>query len=521
MKKGIWLGFFFFVALVLLGFGTLIVGNIDMFKEPHIYRVHFATVEGLKTGDDIRVEGVGYGKVSDISLDPRGGVMVTLDLSGPIEIYEGYQIYVEAFTVLGGNYISITRGNLKGRKLDTTQVLHGLARPSALSEVGQIAQDNRETIHELLTNLKDVTAAIKDGKGTVGKFINDDGLHQDLQDFVKEGKESLTEVTSSMKKLLDGSGEGPVKELLHNKEMADKLIESVDSMKEVAASLKRISASVEKGEGLAGAVMKDKEMENRFKRTMENIESVTEKMKDLTSNVENSTVGKLLQEDTIYRKAEKSLDDVGELLGTAARSQLYLETENRTYFESDLSVSRIGLRIEPNESKYFWASAVFLGLKEKGDLIAYEDQADGDDQTIIVPDAGIAYRIPWFLDNRLTLKGGLLEGKPGGALEFNWEEWGLFDHPILFVLEARDAYNSVADEDIHENLNGPMIRAWAKTALWGKEPDLWWEDILHATKLYAGASRIGDDHMEFFAGLGLEWKDKDIRSLISLVGMAN
>ena len=61
MKKGIWLGFFFFVALVLLGFGTLIVGNIDMFKEPHIYRVHFATVEGLKTGDDIRVEGFQLG----------------------------------------------------------------------------------------------------------------------------------------------------------------------------------------------------------------------------------------------------------------------------------------------------------------------------------------------------------------------------------------------------------------------------------------------------------------------------
>ena len=258
--------------------------------------------EGLKAGDDIRVEGVQYGKVSKIALDPRGGVMVTIDLVGPLEIYEGYEIYVEAFTVLGGNYISVTRGNLLGRKLDTASVLKGKARPSALSEVGQLAQDNRKTIHELLTNLKDVTAAIKEGKGTIGKFINEDGLHTDLRNFVKEGKKSLSEVTVSVNKLLEGSGEGPVKELLHNKSMANDLKESVNSMKEVAATMKRISKSVEKGEGLAGAVMKDKEMENRFKRTMENIEAVTEKMKRETGTDEDRGRGKDREKDKDRKK---------------------------------------------------------------------------------------------------------------------------------------------------------------------------------------------------------------------------
>ena len=88
------------------------------------------------------------------------------------------------------------------------------------------------------------------------------------------------------------------------------------------------------------------------------------------------------------------------------------------------------------------------------------------------------------------------------------------------MLEARDAYNSVEEDDIDENIDGGMFRAWVKTSLWGK-PDRWWEEILQATKLYAGASRIGDDDMDFFAGLGLEWEDKDIRSLVSLLGIAN
>jgi hypothetical protein len=312
-----------------------------------------------------------------------------------------------------------------------------------------------------------------------------------------------------------------VKELLHNREMADQVKSAVHSMKEIAASLERVTANIEKGEGLAGAVMNNKEVEGNFKRTLENIEAVTEKMKQLTVKVENSTVGRLLQDDSIYRKAEQSLDDVDALLGSAARSKLWLETESRSYFESDMTVTRLGIRIEPDDSKYFWASAAFLGLSEKGDLVTFEDQlSKGKDQTIIVPDVGLAYRVPWFLDNRLTVKAGLLEGKPGGALEFLWEDWGAFKHPVLFVLEARDAYNSVEEDDIDENIDGGMFRAWVKTSLWGK-PDRWWEEILQATKLYAGASRIGDDDMDFFAGLGLEWEDKDIRSLVSLLGIAN
>ena len=208
MKKGIWLGFVFFVALVLLGFGTLLVGNIDLFKESHVHRIHFATVEGLKAGDDIRVEGVHYGKVSAIALDPRGGVMVTVDLSGPIEIYEGYEIYVEAFTILGGNYISVKRGNLRGRKLDANDVLKGEARASAITEVGQIAQDNRTTIHELLSNIRDVTQTIKEGKGSVGKFINDDALApHNIMFFTEEGGELLSEDSATAVVVASGAAE--------------------------------------------------------------------------------------------------------------------------------------------------------------------------------------------------------------------------------------------------------------------------------------------------------------------------
>jgi len=58
MNRGMWLGFLFFVALLLIGFSTLLIGNVRLFKKSYEVEVHFDRVEGLRTGDDVRVEGV-------------------------------------------------------------------------------------------------------------------------------------------------------------------------------------------------------------------------------------------------------------------------------------------------------------------------------------------------------------------------------------------------------------------------------------------------------------------------------
>src|SRR5687768_4398627 len=103
MTRGIWLGFLFFVALVILGFGTLLVGDLNPFRATYDLTVNFPSVQGLREGDDVRVDGVLRGKVHRLDLDPRTGVQVTVRLEGPpVPIYQNAEILVDRSSPLGG-----------------------------------------------------------------------------------------------------------------------------------------------------------------------------------------------------------------------------------------------------------------------------------------------------------------------------------------------------------------------------------------------------------------------------------
>ena len=101
MSRGTWLGFFFFITLVILGFGTLLIGDIHFGKQTYL-TVHFNMVQGLREGDDVRVEGVRMGKVDSLELNPQNGVIVTLRMDEPVVLYQDAEIVIESTSVLGG-----------------------------------------------------------------------------------------------------------------------------------------------------------------------------------------------------------------------------------------------------------------------------------------------------------------------------------------------------------------------------------------------------------------------------------
>jgi len=73
-------------------------------------------------------------------------------------------------------------------------------------------------------------------------------------------------------------------------------------------------------------------------------------------------------------------------------------------------------------------------------------------------------------------------------------------------------------EDLDERIDGPVLRLFVKTPLWTRK-ESWVELLLSTVRLYGGVNRIGEDP-EFLVGLGLEWPDEDLRTLVSLIGLA-
>ena len=98
--KLMWLGFVFLMAIFLLAIGILLVENFSIFTSPNYFYVGFEQVQGLREGDDIRVEGIPFGKIYSLILHPDG-VLVKGKLSEPLTLYgdpsqpDGYRITVE------------------------------------------------------------------------------------------------------------------------------------------------------------------------------------------------------------------------------------------------------------------------------------------------------------------------------------------------------------------------------------------------------------------------------------------
>jgi len=533
MKGGGWLGFIFFVALVVLGFVTLAVGNIDLLGRKHFLNVNFPKVQGLRPGDEVRVDGLLQGRVDTIELHPTSGVNVRLKLEKPVTIYQDGGVFVESASVLGGMAVGIRRGS-KPPALDTGELLAGKTR-AGLDEFTELAAENREPLHELITNLRDLTQALKEPKGTVGKLIQTDEAHRELtatlkkaQDAAEEIRKTGTAAQGEIKRLGDqvakiadkvDKGEGPLSAVLNDKKMTERLSNALGEIEATAEHLHRITEKVDTGEGVLARLINDKRMGEQFQRTVDNVEKTSESLKNVTGRLEGGegTIGKLLQDDELYEKAKRTLEDVDKTFGRAARAIVEVVVDSKQYDDSRLNISRLGIRISPSEDKYFFLGAAFLTLNSEGDIL-FEDILSDNSTTEIKVDAVLAYRIPWFLDRRLTVRAGMIEGKPGGGVDLTWDEWLLFNHPITLTVEGRDAYDDLDDEDIDERLDGPLFRAYAMTPVWTRREN-WFETLLSTIRLYAGVSRIGEDP-EAMVGIGLEWSDEDIRTLVGLISVA-
>ena len=528
MSRTAWLGFLFFCALVILGFGTLTVGGIgDLLGGGASMSVHFERVEGLREGDDVRVDGVLFGKVAGIALNPSSGVNVALRLDRPIQLGSDATIAIDSSSVLGGNYVAIKRGS-KEPFLDTGTLLPGRVKPG-LDEFSELAAENRANFKDLISNLKDVTQALKDGRGSIGKALTQPELHDEVVATVKEAKSTVAEfkktaetATAEIKKLGDkiDKGAGPVPALLNDKAMTDRLRSTLDEIDATAKHLNSIARKIDTGEGPLGKLVNDKPMGESLKRAVENVEKSAESLQSITGKIASGegTIGRLVQDDELYEKARQTLEDVDNTLGRAARAKVEVVGESRYYEDSSVQISKLGVRITPSEDKWIFAGVAALTLDPDGGVVFENLLESGEGDTEFKPEVLLGYRVPFVPDGRLTFFGGLFEGKGGGGLTFTWDEWLLFTHPITFAAEIRDSYNDLDDEDIDEQIDGPLIRALAKTPFWTRRAN-WFEELLSYGRFYAGVSRVGEDP-EFFIGAGLEFEDRDIRTLIALIGIA-
>jgi phospholipid/cholesterol/gamma-HCH transport system substrate-binding protein len=213
-------GVLFFIAMGVVAYFTIITEGGPLKKELHSMSILFPNSEGLKTGSKVTVQGVPYGYVSKVQLvqvDIRGEIIdpsesenevvgtkveVVIVLQQPLRLRENYKIKIRNESLLSGRVIAIDPGDSKTDLLQSSKKkstrIEGGTSDDPLVSLSELIAENRADIRKTMSNIAELTSKINNGQGTLGKLINNDEIHSNVNTTLTDAQIVLRELREGL-----------------------------------------------------------------------------------------------------------------------------------------------------------------------------------------------------------------------------------------------------------------------------------------------------------------------------------
>lgn len=317
------------VALIILAALVITMsGSNPLFRETSEAFVYFDDSFAMTAGaTPVRLNGILVGKVARVDLsgsnDLNRTVKVTLSLNQeslamiPVDSTAG----LAQQNLLGARYINIKRGK-------STQSLQpgGEIKTEDTTEIQDMLDQGKTTLSALqaiLTRVENLVIEIEDGQGTIGKFLRDESLYNNLVSTTDEMKKLVVafnnpnstlgriineedlyqDIRGTMGKvnqLVDGlnNGEGTLGKLLKDPSLHDDVQGAV-------ADLRETLRLINQGEGTVGKLMTTDTLHRRLEDTMTRLDNVLDKI-----NTGEGTVGQLLNNPALYESMDNTMREM-------------------------------------------------------------------------------------------------------------------------------------------------------------------------------------------------------------------
>ncbi len=363
---GIRVGLLVLAAIAILILTIFAVsGDITLFRKKTIVRTFMSNVDGLHKGAEVRLSGVKIGSVTQINFNPQipaddkaaDLIEIVMEINGKINEIDAIQrirtdsiAVLKGAGVLGDNIIDISPGTTKGQAIQNNALVKSYANKSVgdIINASKTAMDNLNVITD---NIKDVTANIKQGEGSIGRFLKDDTIYTNLNKTVLQGQALMESIRK---------GEGTAGKIISDPTLYNKANELVISFKATSEQVQAALAEVRAGKGTVGKLLKDEELYNRAQSLITKFEATADKLDATIAKVNRGegTVGKLLHEDKLYEEFRESLAKIRTLTnglekgeGTAGKL-LKDETLYRNLNETTTEMTKLLYDLRQNPKKY-------------------------------------------------------------------------------------------------------------------------------------------------------------------------
>ncbi|MCB1043797.1 MAG: MCE family protein [Acidobacteria bacterium] len=494
MKRESKIGLFVCLAAVVIGYFIMRTEDDgtggQFWKRQAVQRVEMQMEDasGLRVGTAVRVSGVRVGEVEDLKLKD-GLAIAVLKIAADLELKDGATAHLQSQGVLGERFVALDLGEgslLAGRTIkaqpsgasldQVTDIIHQIGQEllvvtRSLKESAKTA-DGGNRLDVIAANLERLSTVLvemmEQNKGHVNTTMSEfAALSQDLRVSIPPMVEEMTALVKDMRAFAHDNRENADASIEHIRSLTNQLDETMSSVKSVATK-------VDNGQGMIGKLIND-----------------------------DNTAAKL---DTLLDEANASLKEVKNYLGQVNRIELDLGFYSDYLEKHEAFSGAFQLRISPSDNKYYMVEA----YSRETDHLPFrtitttETTYDADDNLISTtvieePDEedrfGLGGQIAYRFGD-VYVRGGLIEGSAGGGLDYLF----LQDRAMLTV----DAWQFNRPQD-----TSPHLKAGASYELGkGLRFRLGWDDLLES------------DLSSLYMGLGIRWKDDDLKPLLGTLGRA-
>jgi phospholipid/cholesterol/gamma-HCH transport system substrate-binding protein len=326
LRVGLTVGF----ALIIVAVGILLISRgVGALSRHYSLKAYFPEAEGLRSGAEVDLAGVPAGNVDRVyvsdSRNVNRAVVVVMSLRKDFQhdIRTDSVATIQTAGLLGQSFVDISRGSPSQPQLSNGAELTAREGPD-IKQVVNNANDVLSNLTMLSDKLNQITRQITTGKGTIGKFLYDAALYNQMNNTVLQLRSMLDRISK---------GQGTVGQLVATDTLANKLNSTLDRADQMMDQ-------IQNGHGSAAKFINDPSLYNNLNQDLTEARS-------LMGGIEhgNGTLSRLYADPQLYNRLNHvagNLDTITQRMAQGKGTLGLVSTDRKLY--DNLSQSMQSLR---------------------------------------------------------------------------------------------------------------------------------------------------------------------------------
>ncbi|MEO2051453.1 MAG: MlaD family protein [Allomuricauda sp.] len=288
------LGIFVVIGTILILIASYLIGNRqNMFTRNFTISAVFKNVNGLQVGNNVRFSGINIGTVDRLQMENDTTIYVFMKVEEKMQkfIKRNAIATIGSDGLVGSMLVNIVPGSGEAPVVEDGDQLESYSKIGTQDMLKTLNVTN-ENAALLTSDLLQVTQSLTQGKGTLGRLLNDTIMANDLSKTIKNLKYSSQKVNTTLDELQKAvqaleTNDNIAGVLLSDSISASKLRHIIENLEisseqinKVTEDLSSVVGNMKEGEGMLNLVATDTAMANQLMRTMQNIEEGTAKFNE-------------------------------------------------------------------------------------------------------------------------------------------------------------------------------------------------------------------------------------------------